>query len=277
MKSRLTRRIASILIMIMTFGFWSTSSSSETSDLTIERIIGISGIRTQLQGFPAALMMTIPADMFTNNRERSSFHARIKDLVTFESLLEIFRETMVENFDQENLKKVLTFYESGLGRRIGQLQGAALTSHMIKGAREGRKVSAGLDEDRLKILERLIENLETHKNNIAFRSMVVSLLGADYGNQNLDPEDPLLKKLRFIQKSFERDPNFFKEIALTCFANTYRSLNNSELEALAKFYESQEGDWFQKTVSKAFEKVILKTIGTMERAFRNSRVEGSEG
>ena len=261
------------MLMVVTFGFWSTLSSSETSDATIEKIIGVSGIKGQLHGFPAALMMTIPADMFTNSRARSSFHSQIKDQVTFESLLEIFRETITENLDQENLKRALTFYESGLGRRIGQLQGAALTSHMINSIREGRKVSAGLDEERLNILDRLIENLETHKNNTAFRRMVVGLLGVEYGNQDLNPNDPLPRKLEFLQKSFEHNPDFFKEIALTCFANTYRSLNNSELDALAKFYESPEGDWFQKTVSKAFEKVILKTFGEVERALRNFRAE----
>lgn len=273
MKLGVAPKFAAVIVMILVFQLWPTLSRSGTRDAALEKVIRISGLRGQIQSMPASFLMTIPSDMFSDNRERTRFYSRIKEKVTAESLLEIFQETFTENIDQENLNQVLQFYESSLGRRIGHLQGEALSTNVIKGIREGRRVTASLDENRLRLLERLIDSLQTDRNNILFRRLIVRLIGATAWNQSSGSDSNLNARLQFIERSFENDSSSLRELTVNCFANTFKSLSNSELEALTRFHESQEGEWFQKTVFKAFEKVIIKTVGSMEQALRNSKVE----
>jgi hypothetical protein len=273
MKSGMVLKVAVIIVSSILFPSWAILSLAETRDPDLEKAIRISGLRGQIQSMPAAFVTTIPADMFSDNRERSRFYSRIKDKVTSESLLEIVQETFSENIDKENLKQVLKFYESGLGRRIGNLQGEALSPHAIKTIREGRRFTASLDSNRLMLLERLIDGLNTDRNNIIFRRLIVRLIGVAACKQPSVPESNVDARLKLLEKSFENDYASLREITLNCFANTFRSLSNSELEALIKFHESQEGTWFQATVSKAFEKVIIETIRSMEQELSNSRVD----
>lgn len=273
MKSRMALKVAVIIVSSILFPSWAILSGAEIKDPDLEKAIRISGLRGQIQSMPAAFVMTIPADMFSDNQERSRFYSRIKDKVTSESLLEIVQETFSKNIDKENLKQVLQFYQSGLGRRIGHLQSEALSPYAIKTIREGRRFTASLDSNRLMLLERLIDGLNTDRNNIIFRRLIVRLIGITACKQPSVPEGYVDARLKLLEKSFENDYASLREITLNCFSNTFRSLSNAELEALIKFHESQEGTWFQTTVSKAFEKIITETIRSIEQELGNSRAD----
>ncbi|MFH0959955.1 MAG: DUF2059 domain-containing protein, partial [Pseudomonadota bacterium] len=238
MKTTWAPTFAAVTLMTVFIQLWQTLPCAQTRDPALEKIMKISGLRGQVQSMPASFLITIPSDMFSDNRERTRFYSRIKDEVTAESLLEIFQETFTENIDQENLNQVLQFYESGLGRKVGRLQSEALSSNVIQTIREGRRFAASLDENRLTLLERLIDLLGTDRNNIMLRRLIVRLLGATDWNRRSVNDSNLDARLQFMESSFENDSSSLRELTLNCFANTFKSLSNSELDALTRFYES---------------------------------------
>ncbi|MCX5871790.1 MAG: DUF2059 domain-containing protein [Deltaproteobacteria bacterium] len=271
MRPNISSRLTVIIVVIAAVLTLVQFTSAQAQDPLITKVIRISGLRGQLQNMPTAFLMTIPADLFLDNRSRSDFNTRMKDEISPENLIEIFEETLSENIDNDKLNQVIKFYESNLGRKVGRIQNDALSTYSIRVVREGRKFATAIDDDRTRILERLIDSLRIYQTNLMYRKLIVRLIGSTGWSEQPKSEDTREAKLESVENSLGRDSDSLRQMALTCFANTYKSLNDSELVSLTEFYETQAGIWFQDRVSRAFEKVIIKIIGALDQGLRNLR------
>ncbi len=262
----------STLILII-FILAQSLSIAQVPGSPITKLIRISGLRGQLEHLAAALLMTVPDDLFPDNRSRSNFNSHMKGQISTESLAKVFEETFSENLEMEKLDKAIKFYESSLGRKLGRIQGDSLSSYNIKAIREARRMTTTLTEDRTRLLERLILNGNIYQNNVAFRKLIVHLLGAPHWDEHSESQDNSGAKLGSPKNYSEEGPGSLHQAFLTCFAYTYKSLTDQELESLAKFQETEAGEWFENTASKCFEQVIIKTV----KALNNGLIDSKDG
>ncbi len=259
-------RTTIILIIVMVA---QSLSIAEVQGSLITKLIRISGLRGQLDHLTAALLMTVPDDLFPDNRSRSNFNAHMKEQINTESLVKVFEETFSENVDTDKLDKAIKFYESSVGRKVGRIQGDSLSAYNIKAVREARRMITALTEDRTQLLERLIDNQRVYQNNVAFRKLIVRLLGSPGWNEHSKSQDDSGAGLDSPKTSSENEPDSLHQTALTCFAYTYRSLTDPELESLAKFQKTEAGPWFENTVSRGFEQIIRRTVKALDHGLRN--------
>lgn len=265
-----SRLIVIVFIYVLLFTLIQMTSA-QNQDPLITRVTQISGLRGQLQNMPTAFLMTIPADLFSDNRSRSDFNARVKTEISPEYLIQIFEESLSENIDKDQLNQIIKFYESNLGRKVGKIQNDALSTYSIRVVREGRKFATAIDDDRTRILERLIDRLQIYQTNLMYRKIILRFLGSTGWSEKSKSEDTRDPKLESVENSLGKDSDSLRQVALTCFANTYKSLSDPELLSLTEFYETQAGMLFQDRVSKAFEKVIIKMMEALDQGLRNFR------
>jgi len=260
--------VAIILIIVL---ISHSPSIAQVQGPRITKLIRISGLRGQLQYLPNAFLLTIPGDLFPDNRRRFDFNTNMKNEINTDSLVKVFQETFSENLDTDKLNTTIKFYESALGQKIGRIQGDVLSVYNIKAVREARRITTTLTEDRAKLLDRLINNQRIYQNNLTYRKLIVSLLGPENWNEKHKPKDDNVASSDYPETSFEKDPDFLHQIALTCFTYTYRSLTDPELESFAEFQETEVGAWFENKVSRGFEQVIIKMVEALDRGLINSQ------
>ena len=193
----------------------------------------------------------------------------MKEKANTDSLVKVFEETFSENLDTDKLDKAIKFYESSVGRKVGRIQGDSLSAYNIKAVREARRIITTLSEDRTQLFDRLIENRRIDQNNMAFRKLIVRLLGSPSWNEHSKSQGDTGARLDPPNMWLQNDPDSIHQTALTCFAYTYRSLTNSELASFADFQETQAGEWFEHAVSKGFEEVISKTVKALKQGLKN--------
>ena len=256
---RLNSFILIISIMSCVLGFDHSPASGTDYHNLVEKLVRISGLRNQLQQFPNAFLMTIPKDLFQENRIQLVFITQMKKKIDADKLVDLFEEAFLQNQDPEKLDLTTEFYESSLGRKVGRINGEALSGYNLKAIREARKVATTLTENRFKLLERIIAGQHIVSNNSAFRTLIAEILnrhqpgviGKDHG--------------KFLQGSTDS----IRESIFTCFAYTYRSLSDTELQGLAEFGESSAGFWFHNNMTEGFKKIIAKTAQEFNEELQN--------
>ncbi len=262
-------RKLTFVIPLVVLTFVSETFSSIAQERLVTKVIRVSGLRGQIQNFSSAVLATIPADIFPDNRTRFDFNEKLKDEINPKALLEVVENSFEEELDTEKLDQVIKFYESNTGRKVGRAQTEALSSNIIKAIREGRRTASSLDDERRQIIERLISVQRVSENNILFRGLIIKSLGSanlydPYGS-NLENET----KKKSIQPSRANEPDSLAQTALVCFAYTYRSLSSSDLDSFLEFEESETGQWFNSKVSKAFQQIVVIAVGSLDKCMKN--------
>lgn len=255
---------ASLILCVFTLS--QAPCFSDDAPFLTKKLVRISGLRSQLQQFPNAFLMTIPRDLFPENRSLLAFTIQMKKRINPDDLIELVEQTLGRNRDIEKLDLTIKFYESSLGRKLGRIQGDALSAYNIKSIREARKVATSLTQDREKLFERIIKSQRIYENNYAFRKSIAGILGQGS-----------LEIMGGYPEKFSRgsmDP--IRETVLTCFAFTYRSLSEAELKDLANFEETDAAAWFESNVATGFKQVISKTLEVFSEELRNLRNESGD-
>ncbi len=264
------RKLAFVVPLVV-LTFVSETFPSIAQEPLVTKVIRVSGLRGQMQNFSSAILSTIPADIFPDNRTRVDFTEKLKDEINPKALLEVAENSFEEQLDREKLDQVVKFYESNTGRKVGKAQTEALSSHVIKAIREGRRTASSLDEERRKIIERLISIQRVSENNILFRGLIIKSLDSSnlydpYGG-NLEDET----KKKSLQPLRTNEADSLAQTALVCFAYTYRSLNSSDLDSFLEFEESETGEWFNSAVSKVFQQIVVIAVGSIDKCMKNIR------
>jgi hypothetical protein len=264
------RKLAFVVPLVVLI-FVSETFPSIAQERLVAKVIRVSGLRGQIQNFSSAILSTIPADIFPDNRTRFDFTEKLKDEINPKALVEVAENSFEEQPDSEKLDQVVKFYESNTGRKVGKAQTEALSSHIIKAIREGGRTASSLDDERRQILERLISIQGVFENNILFRGLIIKSLDS----ANLyDPYGSSLEnetKKKSFQPSRAKEADSLSQTALVCFAYTYRSLNSSDLDSFVKFEESQAGQWFNSKVSKVFQQFVVIAVGSLDKCMKNIR------
>jgi hypothetical protein len=274
-RSRIRKLVFIVPLVVLTF--FSETFPLMAQEPLVAKVIRVSGFRGQIQNFSSAILSTIPADIFPDNRTRVDFTEKFKDEISSKALLEVAENSFEEQLDREKLDQVVKFYESSTGRKLGRAQTEALSSHMIKAIREGGRTASSLDDERRKIIERLISIQKVSENNILFRGLIVKSL--DTANL-YDPLESNLEdqtKNKSLQPSRANEADSLAQTALVCFAYTYRSLNSSDLESFLEFEESETGLWFNSRISNVFREIVVLTVRSLDKCLKNIRNAPKKG
>ena len=265
--SRVRKLTFVIPLVVLTFVLETFPSIAQEPLVT--KAIRVSGLRGQIQNFPSAVLATIPADIFPDNRTRLDFNEKLKDEINPKALLEVVENSFEDGLDTAKLEQVIKFYESNTGRKVGRAQTEALSSNIIKAIREGRRTASSLGDERRQIIERLISIQRVSENNILFRGLIIKSLGSSniydpYGNNLKDGTGN--KSLEPVRTN---ESDSLAQTALVCFAYTYRSLNGSDLDSFLEFEESETGQWFNSKASKAFQQIVVIAVGSLDKCMKN--------
>jgi hypothetical protein len=262
--------------LFLFLAFYASPSLADDADALIDKALKLSGITGQIEMLGKTILSAVPADAFPDQKARNEAEALIRKRASKEALTEMVRASVRRQFDKDKIEKVVRFYESSFGRKVGRLQDNALETGLLKSIREGRKTAASLDETRLKTLARIIDaEIISESNDILVKSVVRGLLdGSTEGaNRPNDETDQINEKLKAVEKTMAMEQHRMDDMALTAFALTYRSLSDKELEELAAYQESAAASWFRDAVLNGLDSAsyeVSRALGASLTASRNA-------
>lgn len=252
-------------------------SLADDTDALIDKALKLSGIMGQTEMLGKTILSAVPADAFPDQKARNEAEALIRrKRASQEALIEIVRTSVREHLEKEKIEKVIQFYESPFGRKVGRLQDNALDAGLLRSIREGRKTAASLDEARLKTLARIVKTEVVAETNEALvKSVVKGLLdGSSEGaNPPNDETEQINEKLKAVEKTMAMEQHRMDDVALTAFALTFRSLSDKELEELAAYQESAPASWFRDAVLVGLDRAtydVSRALGAALTASRNA-------
>jgi len=251
--------------------FHASPGFCDDTDALIDKGLNLSGLSGQLELFAPAVISAVPDDAFPDAKAKEEIASLIKKTAGKVRLLTLVREAVREDFDRQMIEQVITFYDSKLGRKVGRVQGNILTPALLKTVREGRKTAAAMDDTRLNLLRRLIKaERVTQTNEKLLQSFINGMIDGTLGAE--ESQDRKSREvLEGIEKEIRFDEARAEEIALVAFAHAYRSLDDQELEELAKHKESEAGAWFGRSLQKGFVRIAYETGKALGEAAQQSR------
>ena len=260
---------AAIILMLCMSLVASYAQGDEVDRMTNEALMR-SGLARQLTMLPATIVTVLPDDAFRDGNMRRESAAFVKQTVGKERLLATVREAITMDLNRDALEKVLEFYRSGLGKKVGLIQGRALGESSLQQIREGRKATALMDEARVAVLERIIKAEHLSEANSRLLDQVVNGLADGILKHSGTRAEKVREDLRSL---IERNPSLDDHtdaVALVAFARTYKSLSDRELEKLAEYHESEQAEWFRTAVQRGLEEAVYLTARSLGEVISSS-------
>jgi hypothetical protein len=245
--------VASLTLTGLAFG--------DEMDTLTTKALKVSGAAGQLDDLGPALISAVPADAFPNSKAQGEAIAFVKKTAGKSALTEILHSVVRSDVDKDTLEKIIAFYESKLGKKVGRLHETALEPTMLKSIREGRKVLAASEESRLGTLQKILDSDNTDETNrVLLKTMIRGFLEGYAGDtpDTTNDGEAVKEKMKIMDKAIRKDEQRTKELALAAYAYTYRSLDDKELEELAVFRESPEAARFGEAVRKGLDGAVYK-------------------
>jgi hypothetical protein len=270
------------VIVVMSFALPRVVFGDEMDTLT-DKALKVCGMTGQLDDLGNALISAVPADAFPSAKMQGDAKEFVKKSASKNALLEIVRSVVRTEVDRETLEKVIAFYDSKLGRKVGRLHETSLEPTMLKNIREGRKVLAASEDSRVGLLKRIIDSDNAAETNKLLLKTVIRGLLEGYAGDTPDTtnDGELAKeKLKIMFEAVRTDGYRTKELALAAYAYTYRSLEDKELEELAAFRESPPAMRFGAAVRKGLEGAaytIAKSFAEAATKWRAAPASGDSG
>jgi hypothetical protein len=258
-----------VVFLLITVCHAPSSAQGTEADPLINKALKLSGVTGPLEKLGGAILSAIPGDAFPDMKMRNEVAAYVKKEAGKEALLSIVRAAVREDFDKESIEKVISFYDSKVGRKIGRLQEASLDPGLLKNIREGRKIASSLEEPRLSLLRRIMKTEGVSElNGTLLRSVIRGFVD---GSPAEDPglatsAEAVQKKINIMEKAIQSGQNRTEDVALVAFAYTFRSVDDKELEELAAYQETPQAAWFRSAVQKGFDRAVYQTARSLGEA-----------
>ncbi len=236
-------------------------------DLSIDKALELSGLTAQLEALPTAILSAVPDEDFPAGTNRNESRKLARKIAEGQSVQATVRYAVRAKCDAEEIRRVVGFYSTSMGRKVGRIQRSALSDNTLQGVREGWKIVGSLNPDRLALVKRLVKaDSVTRRNERLLRSAIRGL--AEGASPSGDP-DSTNKKVEEVEKAIRSLKETTDNTALVAFAYTFRSLRDNELKELAAFRESEPAMKFGEAVQEGMEEAvrrIARSVAEMRRA-----------
>lgn len=261
------------LIVLAAFGsVWVCSTGNcDDVDQLVERSLRRSGLHSQAKTLIPAIVGAFPGDAFSDASLRGKIRNRINKSFGETQILEMVRESVKSQFDQSKMDHVLEFYESKLGKKIGELQAGALLATALSQVREGKASLALMEASRIPLLRRIVHAMDVARaQERLFNSMILGLL--DSGNAWEGQAAAVRSRLRSFTERAMAPGAIFEQMAIASLSQTVASLSDKELEELTKFEESEAARWFRSATLPGLEKAVYEISRLLGLAIRESKL-----
>jgi len=258
-------RVFLALVLGICIGVSTVAGDNGGIDALVDRSLKASGLHGQLEMLPEALLFWLPSDAFPVGKSKKEALESVRK-ASEEAAVRSVRSALKKDLDSEKMGKVLTFYDSKLGRKVARLQAAALSPTLISSIREGRKSAVSQDEQRLELIRRLIraEGVRAATSKLT-RSAVRGILDGAAADRE-SSEGEVKTMVGSAESRYRSGEDGTEEAALVAFSHTFSSLDDKELDEFASFSESEAAAWFRNTVRKGLDEAIYSTGRALGRA-----------
>jgi len=262
MGTRETKNAFRTTVWLVTIFFCCAFAVADEADVLVDRALKLSGMAGQMDMIGRAILSAIPADAFADSKSRTKAESLLAKRAGKESLAPIIRRSVEQDFSRDKIERVIKFYASPLGLKVGRLTENSAAPQALKGVWEGRDIVTSLSEARRSALERIIKAERVVQFNTRLLRAVIRGLVKGYADRvSLDAErmKNLRAKLDALENESPVDDKETAEVILAAFARTFQSFKEEDLGQLAAYLESDEAVWFRNTVQKGLERVAFKT------------------
>jgi hypothetical protein len=262
MSRKETKNAFGMAVLLAIILFRGAFAVADEADVLVNRALKLSGMAGQMDMIGKAILSAIPADAFADSKSRGQAESLLAKRAGKESLVPIIRRSVEQDFSQDKIERVIKFYASPLGLKVGRLTEGSASPQALKGVWEGRDIVTSLSESRRSALERIIKAERVVEFNTRLLKTVIRGLVKGYaGRVSLDVErmKHLRAKLDALENEGAVDSRETSEVILAAFARTFQSLKEEDLGQLATYLESDAAVWFRNTVQKGLERAAFKT------------------
>jgi uncharacterized protein (UPF0335 family) len=256
-----------LLILVPVHG-----KASEKEALT-GRLMKMSGLEEQLN--------QIKEHVFANlNEAKETLPAEVYEAITQamaeayegKKMREIVSARLSANLNIEEMRGILNWLQSGLGRKITGLEEAASTPEAFESMQTfTRQLQINPPTpQRLELSQRL--DYATNATTMAVDIILLTAYGVAAALDTIMPEDQRtdLDKLREeIESQRPELTPFMQQMTIASFLFTYRTLGDAEIERYIAFYESDLGKRYNLVVGAAFMNAMLEATEIMRAELMN--------
>ncbi len=253
------------------------NSASESFDKIkiVEEILELSGTKKQIENFPSLVEVQLAG--YKNKQKPEIFEIVSKvmsESYKAETMYQVVLDNLIANFDKNHYAALLNWLRSPLSRKMSQLEEQASTSEALQ---EMREFAAKLQyspplQERVALAQALDEaiggtNLSIEMITLTNLQMYKAFETVILETQRIK-EDNWEEKLKSSLKAQLEQP--IKQNTLTSFLYIYRSVSDEELREYINFWDSEEGRWCNKILTRAFLDAMAKVGREMGNRLANA-------
>lgn len=255
-------------VLVFLFFFSQTVSAASSKNDLIAELFVKSGMDRQLQQMP--LVFQAGFDQAVNNDDRllklpkhilSSMRELIVESYATSFLEKIIKEQLAARLTENEIRDVLKWLQSPLGKKCSQLEEAASTPEAITQmqAYAGQFQHSPPPQKRLKLIQQLDSATKATETavevamNTQLSVAIAVVLTLPKENQK-----PILALKKEIEQTRSQLERIMRTQILISFLYTYRSLTESELEQYLKFTASTVGEKYNLAGMNGFKKGLLE-------------------
>ncbi|MFH1116599.1 MAG: hypothetical protein V1792_22015 [Pseudomonadota bacterium] len=261
--------------LIMCSLCFTSSADCDELDRLIDETSAFSGLSKQLEMLTGTMVAAVPEEALSNGMSRKEIGRFMEKSAGEEALASKVRESIRLDLNREALEKVSKFYRSGLGRKVGRLQGRALIPSAIQDVTEGRNVTASLSGSRAAILKRIIRAQHVCRSNFLLLDQMVNGFADGRLGRSHDEAERIRDRFKSLVEKARTAEEHMERLALASYAHTLGPLSDKELEELAAFHESEPAEWFRVRVQKGLNEAVYMSAKALGEAITESERKGS--
>ncbi len=224
-------------------------------DTRIDKLLRISGVMDQLKSFHDQVLKAFPVDAFPSGRLKRKAREISRRMAGQEALIPTAHEIFAKNLDHVLMNRTMEFYESKLGGKVGRLVANINEKHGRNLKALARKTEYRISQKRRKALERIVMAQQIGSRNYELTlSLLNGLLESDQSEQGYS-QKALWQRLEEIENKVKAMQRRTNQLSVELLSLAFRSLEDEELERLARFQESDAGQWYASTLHKTCLKI----------------------
>ncbi|MEW6347565.1 MAG: hypothetical protein AB1646_00760 [Thermodesulfobacteriota bacterium] len=275
------RRIGWLLVALcMVAPVASAAQDTPGDERLIEETLKLSGVTRQLEQLNSVILGAIPEDAFPDRKTRREAETVLEKEASSKELLRIVCQAVRDQIDRQAIEECLAFCRTPLGRKVGRVAGTALMSGALREIRESRNLLAGLPEERMGLLKRIVAAEQVVELNVLLLTEAVEGLvdGAEAeALQGQTRTHEARKRMLGIDSLIRAGKARTEPLAMTASAYTLKSLTDGELQSLAENRESSSAKWFRKALHEGFRQAVYHSANCLGRFIGQKRREIEQG
>jgi len=255
-------------LVLIIFLFLSQSAGAQNSkSALVDKLYVRSGMEMQTQQIP--LLIQARFDQAVNNDYRiqklprhivSDMREIILQSYAAEHLEKTIKEHLALQMKADEIRDVLTWLDSPLGKKCTQLEEAASTPEAFvkMQAYAGQIQDAPPPQNRLKLFQGLDSAVKATETSVEIAmNTQIAVIMAIVVTLPVENQKPFSEIKKEVEKSRPQLEAVMKAEVLLSFLYTYRSLRDSELEQYLDFTTSTKGEKYHSAAVTGFKKALL--------------------